>query len=397
MGTESFSNPLKLIHDQNFVDWATNPTPESDLYWTEFIRQNPEREAELNNAIFIIKSLRKKEKAIDDEEVIQLWNQIKNNAGKKRKNIFLRPGGLAAASIILLLGISGVVYFLFNQKPEELNYQAIAKVEAPDNEIKLIFADKTEEVITSDKPEIKYDSNGQIIVNSGQRLSQKLAEEKNAEEQLNQLVVPCGKRTSLTLADGTRLWLNSGSRAIFPVVFTKQKREVFIEGEAYLEVAHDARKPFFVVTNNINLRVLGTKFNVSAYPEDPSASVVLVEGSVQTTANSKTTTMKPNQLFTYQKSSGETSLNETDVLPYISWKDGWMYCDKEDLESIATKLSRYYNVKIDFKDQQARKMTLTGKLDLKTECTDILKVISSTAPISFAVENNSIVINTRNK
>lgn len=105
--------------------------------------------------------------------------------------------------------------------------------------------------------------------------------------------------------------------------------------------------------------------------------------------------MKPNQLMTYEKKAGTAELNEADVLPYISWKDGWLYCDKETLETIATKLSRYYNVKIEFRDTEARKLTLTGKLDLKTECSGIFSAISSTAPISIEVQNDIILISSK--
>jgi ferric-dicitrate binding protein FerR (iron transport regulator) len=276
----------------------------------------------------------------------------------------------------------------------EIDYQLLAKVDAQDKEVKLIFADKSEEVLTSKELEVKYDSHGDIEINSDKRLEQKIDAYKSGGEQLNQLVVPRGKRSSLILSDGTKLWLNSGSRAIFPVVFTKKEREIYIEGEAYLEVAHDAARPFFVVTDKIHVKVLGTKFNISAYPEDQASSVVLVEGSVQAIIDSKELTMKPDQLLTYQKSSGVTALQKADVIIYTSWKDGWMYCEKERMESIATKLSRYYNMKIEFKDYEAKELTLTGKLDLKTQCADVFEAISSTAPITFEIQDNSIIIAT---
>ena len=387
------TNSEALIHNPEFYEWVIRPTKESDQHWKQFISENSGHETEVGNAIFFIQSIIPKEKELTEEVVLNLWNRIENDTITPRKRIFRISTWMTAASFLLLVGITGLLYFQLNKQNEsQIDYQSIAKVKSLDSEVKLIFADKSEEVLPSDDLDIKYNSKGEIEVNSDKRLAKKNLNQDNGTEQLNQLVVPLGKRTSLTLSDGTRLWLNSGSRAIFPVVFTKQKREIFIEGEAYLEVAHDAFKPFFVVTDNVHLRVLGTTFNVSAYPDDQSTSVVLVEGSVEATVDSKKVLMKPNQLLTYEKRSAATALNTTDVLPYISWKDGWLYCEKETLETIATKLSRYYNVRIEFKDAETREMSLTGKLDLKTECSEIFKAISSTFPISTDVKDDVIVI-----
>ena len=390
------NNIRNLIYTHEFFDWVINPNSDSDLYWNQFILDHSSREKEIDNSIFIIKALRKKEKGMDEASILQLWSRILTNK-KDRKIFFFRlPGWVVAASVALLLCVSEIIYFQLNQsKNAPIDYQSIVKDEAQNNEIKLIFADQSEKILASKDLEIKYNRNGEIEVNSDKLVSQKLAESTSNVEQLNQLVVPRGKRSSLILSDGTKLWLNSGSRAIFPVVFTRKNREIFIEGEAYLEVAHDQSKPFFVVTNQIQVKVLGTKFNVSAYPDDMATSVVLVEGSVQASIDSKKVTMKPNQLLTYEKTSGETALRETDVLPFTSWKDGWMFCEKEKMGTIATKLSRFYNVKIEFRDIEAQELTLTGKLDLKTECADIFKAISLTAPITFEVQNDAIVISNK--
>jgi hypothetical protein len=392
MESKSEIDFLNLIHNQEFVCWVINPNQESDLYWEQIIGEHPDREKELNNAVFIIRSLLKEEKKLDQESVISLWERIQKDTISKKNTVSLYKW-IAAASILLVMGIGGLIlYQLKFSETSGIDYLSIAKVDSQDNEVKLIFADKSEEVLISKELEIKYNNKGEIEVNSEKRLIQKLDGQKEGEEQLNQLVVPRGRRSNLILSDGTKLWLNSGSRAIFPTVFTKKEREIYIEGEAYLEVAHDAAKPFFVVTDKIHVKVLGTKFNVSAYHEDPAASVVLVEGCVQATVDSKNLTMKPNQLLTYEKNSGVTSLQETNVLTYVSWKDGWMYCDKEPMESIAAKLSRYYNIKIEFKDPSAKELTLTGKLDLKTQCTDVFTAISSTAPIAFDMQDDKIVI-----
>lgn len=389
-------DPKAFIHNHYFFEWVVNPTKESDHYWNQFISEYPARKKEMEEAIFIIKSIIPEEKELTEEAVLNLWNRIEMNTFGRKKSFFHFTRWMAAASFLLLVSAGYLTYFLLQRTDgSPIDYQSIAQINSPTDEVKLIFSDKSEEVLLSENLDIKYDNAGRIMVNSHPHLNKKMEKAEKEVEQLNQLVVPRGKRTSLTLSDGTKLWLNSGSRAIFPVLFAKEKREIFIEGEAYFDVAHDASKPFYVVTNNFQIKVLGTKFNVSTYPDDRSTSVVLVEGSIQAKIDSKNLTIKPNQLITYEKKTGKVELNEADVLHYISWKDGWLYCEKETLETIATKLSRYYNVKIDFKDAETKKITLTGKLDLKTECSEIFTAISSTAPISFEAQDNSIIIDSK--
>ena len=382
-----FSN---LIHNQEFIDWVADPDQESDLYWNQVIREYPANKKEIDKAIFIIKGLLKEEKELDSASVATLWERIQKETIIQKKTIPIYRW-VAAASILLLIGISGaVIYQLKYNENSGIDYQAVARIEPSGNEVKLIFSDKTEKLLSANNSEIKYTKDGQIEINSDEAITGKEEKIVKETEQLNQLVVPLGKRSVLTLSDGTKLWLNSGSRAIYPVKFIKKTREIYVEGEAFLEVAHNAEQPFFVVTNHLKVRVLGTKFNVSSYPNDATTSVVLVEGSVQALIESKKVLMKENQLLTYGNNSGVTSVKEANVLEYISWKDGWMYCNKEKLEDIAIKLSRYYNTNIQFTDLNVKAMTLTGKLELKSNLEEVFRAISLTAPIEYEVLSGGI-------
>jgi ferric-dicitrate binding protein FerR (iron transport regulator) len=102
--------------------------------------------------------------------------------------------------------------------------------------------------------------------------------------------------------------------------------------------------------------------------------------------------MKPNQIMNYEKQTQRSTLEETNVLEYISWKDGWMLCNKEQIQSITTKLSRYYNIKINYSDTRLNNLTLTGKLDLKSNCEDVFKVICTTAPLKYEIKENTIYL-----
>ncbi len=399
-----------FITRDDFVEWVLDPTPELDVYWRQFLHDNPSSKADIDEAIFIIKNIIPDEKQLDNGKLEKLWDSIEEGTvrGNRSKKSFKWS---VAAAVAVLVGISTLFYFSKNEENKLIDYRSVAKTGEGSDEVKLIFSDHSEKTFSSNELEIKYNTDGgiEVITGTGKNptnitkevLDTKDDEQKKApvsisksssQEQLNQLVVPKGKRTSLILSDGTRLYLNSGSRAIFPVKFAREKRELFIEGEAYIEVAHDSKRPFIAVINEMSVRVLGTKFNISAYPEDSYCSIVLVEGHVQAEVNSGKIVLDPNHLLVYQKSTKEISLEKTEVLPYISWKDGWLYCKKEKLSVVASKLSRYYDIQIEFEDKETPELILNGKLDLKSECSDIFKAISSIASISCEIKENKIIV-----
>lgn len=147
-----------------------------------------------------------------------------------------------------------------------------------------------------------------------------------------------------------------------------------------------------MVTDQIKVKVLGTKFDISAYKEDDHVSVVLVEGSVQALTTSESRILRPNQILSYEKLTQKSTIDRINVLESISWKDGWLLCNKEQIKSIITKLSRYYNIKINCSDPKLGSLTLTGKLDLKSNYEDIFKVICTTAPLKYEIIDNTIYL-----
>jgi len=384
----------KYIHDPDFSEWVLKPSTESDQYWKSYLLENPSDKAEIEKAVFLIKALVPSEKEFSESEVEMLWDKIKNTETARKRRFFKLKVWSAAASVVIILGFSGWLASRINSSNiKQLDYKSIAVAIADTgNEIKLILSDRTEKTFTTKEVDLKYDRQGKLETKSGDQVKTEAQSRNPEDEQMNQLVVPRGKRSMVELADGTKLWLNSGSRAIYPVVFNKKKREIYIEGEGYLEVAHDATKPFFVVTDQITVKVLGTKFDISAYKEDEQASVVLVQGSVLATMGSEKVTMQPDDLLNFTKHTQKATIKKTNVLEYVSWKDGWMQCNKEQVQSIITKLSRYYDVKISYTDLRMNSLTLTGKLDLKSNCEDVLKVICATAPLKYEIIENTIYL-----
>ena len=275
MKPPSERNPFKFIHNQSFVEWVLKPNDDLNKFWEDYRNKNPSQENELERARFLVKGLVKNEKRLKEEEIKALWIKIEQSKGSQYTKFIKLKRWVAAAGILLIIGISGwLISRMNNPKTGQFDYQSIAVNVEPDNEIKLVLANHTQKTFTTREVNLKYKQDGKLEATTGKEIQTEELTKSSEAIQMNQLVVPRGKRSSIELADGTKLWLNSGSRAIYPVAFTGKTREIYIEGEGYLEVAHDLSKPFVVITDHVAVKVLGTKFDISAYKEDEHVSVV---------------------------------------------------------------------------------------------------------------------------
>jgi ferric-dicitrate binding protein FerR (iron transport regulator) len=212
-----------------------------------------------------------------------------------------------------------------------------------------------------------------------------------AQPELQTLVVPRGETDSLLLADGTKVWVNSESAVRYPDRFDGDKREITVEGEVYLEVAHNVRKPFVVHTQSFDVRVLGTKFGISSYNGEETHSVVLAQGKVEVYSQRLNTTVRlhPNELFTQQRDSCYTA--DVNAYNYISWKDGILYLESLPLSVIATKLERHYAVGIR-PDKEIANLICCGKIVLFDDLCMTLDNITDVLPITYKRQGNLILI-----
>ena len=250
---------------------------------------------------------------------------------------------MAAASVAVLIIFSiSYIYTNVNKTPD---VEAVARemaVTPDEGEIQLVLSDKLIP-ISGQESQIEYDAKGTVAVNS-EKIADVSLNSANSSKRLsefNQLIVPNGKRSTLILEDGTKLWVNAGSRIVYPVTFADKKREIYVNGEVFLEVTPDKKRPFIVKTKEMDVQVLGTSFNVMAYETDESSSVVLVTGAVQVdTKDDEDFRLEPNRMFSYNQ--GECDIKEVNVNDYILWKDGLYTYRSEHLSVILDRLSRYY-------------------------------------------------------
>jgi len=200
-----------------------------------------------------------------------------------------------------------------------------------------------------------------------------------------EVIAPIGSRTVVQLSDGTEVNLNYGSKIKYPQNFTGETREITLLGEAYFDVAHNPDKPFIVKTGKLNVKALGTEFNVNAYPDDDIIATTLVEGKViieEILPDSKIgqiETMAPGQHIAYNSKTGKISSNQVNIEDYIAWKEGKLVFDNTPILRVTKKLSRMFNVEFYVADD-IKDLTYTVTfaddplyliLDLMTETTPV--------------------------
>jgi len=214
----------------------------------------------------------------------------------------------------------------------------------------------------------------------------------------NTLKVPRLGEYQLVLSDGTKVWLNSESELRYPVKFTGETREVELLGEAYFDVEKNPNKPFLVNTKNVNTRVLGTEFNVSAYPNE-EINITLVEGRVE--LNSKQISAKvqliPGDNANLKIGGEKIHISQVDVRKYIAWRDGYFYFEKERLEDILTKLERWYDFKVFYQNQVVKDYAFRMRADRNYDFAEIVSRLEQTGRISLKIKGNVIVVSDVNR
>lgn len=309
----------------------------------------------------------------------------------KRRNLIIR---ISTAAVFLLL--IGITTFLTMNKESEISVFARNNQSVPlSGNTRLILSGKEEIQINSDQSKIAYAVNGKEIQIDSSRIQQVVEDDKMV---YNTVIVPYGKRTQITLSDNSSVWLNSGSKLIYPARFASEKREVYLEGEAIFEVSHNKQRPFMVITHDIEVKVLGTVFDVSAYTDDATSSTILESGSVELKYKSNSllshskVKMMPGMMAVYDPLDKEVKQSQVNTKRYTSWREGYFIFERQSLGEILKKISRYYNVSIKLDDQSLADETFTGPLDLRNSATQVLEIIS--VMINAKVENvdNQIII-----
>ena len=376
----------RLVHDQSFIMWCLTPTEELNAIWFSWLEEHPEEQLAADQARAILKSVRLNDFSVPADKSEQLWAGLQITMQKRHVGKRVRLIRYAAACVaVLLLGIIGFGFWSESWFSQNQVADTGLIVDSTRTEVTLIL-DTRETVQVEDNALIAYDSEITVKAKEKERtIAKKVTEDDPEKIVMNTLVVPKGRRSSLLLEDGSKVWVNSGSILHFPSSFEPSQRSIEVEGEIYIEVARK-EIPFYVKTKGFVVNVLGTKFNISAYEEEQESSVVLVEGHVAVeTTNNETIQLLPNRKLTIQE--GRNEIDEVDVYDYISWKDGLLQYKKERLSVILQRLSDYYGKPIRWEPELER-LTCSGKLDLKDDMEKVLNGLTRMIPVKFVKQDD---------
>ncbi|QNL51671.1 FecR domain-containing protein [Olivibacter sp. SDN3] len=270
---------------------------------------------------------------------------------KRRSFTFWLP--YAAAIVLLAIGLT---WFLGNEvwNGKRVITSPLADITAGGNRATLKFADGRT-IDLSDKQygivvnnDIHYADGNPVLTGKNDAESSGMNDAETIEHQLLELITPRGGTYQLTLPDGSKVWLNAASSLRYPATFKGEKREVYLSGEAYFEVASKKDQPFVVQSAKQQVKVLGTSFNISAYQEEVGVRTTLVEGSVAITnfQSDKIVQLQPGKQCLVDE--GKTSISDIDVAAATAWKDGLLNFNETELRELMNQLSRWYNVSVEY-------------------------------------------------
>lgn len=373
----------QFVNDSDFIAWVQHSNEESNKYWNEVIKQNPWQKDTIREAILFIQSLQAIEPAIEDQKFDKIWNNllVQKKTRRMRTQVFRW-----AAVFFLVVSVSLVAPRIHRSLNNKIAKVEIANLE----EAKVILSDGTVKSFTEKDSEIELVSSKEIIVNQDTLKNT----HKTNEENLIQVVIPFGKHSSLKLPDGTTVYVNAGSQITFPAAFSGDKRVVSLIGEAFFDVKKDATHPFVVHTNDMDITVTGTEFNVSAYYDDEYTQAVLVSGVVNVSKPkllSKNIQIEPGESAIITKEEGEIITSRVNPEKFTSWINGYIICENDPVSEVMKKVERYYNRRIQV-SSEVGPISFSGKLDLDNNLEVLLQSLAEIYSLQIEIKNETILI-----
>lgn len=388
----------KLLGDDLFLLWCIIPDAIENCWWFEWIKGNPEKAAALEEAKLIVLSLRINNYRLTDGEISDMKSRLSKRLKKKRA--LVRYWYFTAAVLLLLFSIS-LYYVDFTEDPHILhtNSEDVNPIVIDDSQTEIeFFVQNKEKYLLPNEAQIKLQPTGEIELNkaAGETIEDQktiATPDISINSHLNTLKVPYGRRSSLTFSDGTKAWVNAGTVLVFPTIFSEKERVIEVSGEIYLEVSKHSSSPFVVKTSQIDVTVLGTSFNVTAYPEDIDQSVVLVSGKVSVKHGSNPSiVLSPNERVVL--TDNNTVVSHVNVRNYTSWKEGILQFENEKLSYILNSLSRYYRLSFEA-DQDVREFVCSGKLVLFNDVVQVMSTLEKSFPITCGLDGNMVRLSKR--
>ncbi|RPD42955.1 FecR family protein [Chitinophaga barathri] len=299
---------------------------------------------------------------------------------------------IAAAAAVLLLLISGGIYLYMQPSGQLMADKSPSAVPVTDKAV-LTLADGTTITLgEAAEGELATQSGAKITKHKDNQLSyESVSEGKDSDLAYNTLRMPRGEKYRVTLPDGSQVWLNASSSLRFPTSFTGGERVVELSGEAYFEIAAQPSRPFKVKTGQMEVQVLGTKFNIMAYPDEPEIKSTLVQGGVRLYAESGEVVLKPGQQGLFNGRQAGFRVKQVNAADVMAWKNGFFVFNDEDMAVIMRAIERWYDVDIVLTPGVANKK-FGAVISQRKDIASVLKALELTGSIHFKIEGRKITV-----
>lgn len=322
------------------------------------------------------------------------WQDLQSKRSKKAgKRLWVRWCRYAAILVLPLL--VGTIIYRYTEEPQ---VEETTTITSGTSKARLILANGTSISLEQQQKRVVEEENGTRIDLQQQQVVYENAISDEYEELVyNELVIPRGGEYSLTLSDGTVVYMNADSKLRFPVKFDRNLRMVELEGEAYFKVQRNEKVPFIVKTSQISVQVLGTEFNVSAYAEDLVIQTTLVSGAVKVFSEDEkeSVILRPGEQAEFSRITHEIQLETVDVSYVTAWKDGRLRFQEKPLFEIMKNVARWYDVEIIYEDEEVKYYPFGCNFNRMATIESLLQIFEATGTIETRVQGRKIWIKER--
>lgn len=357
-------------------------TPQEDKQLEEWLDASKANRA-LYDTIAKGKSFRTREELESRIDIDQVCRKMED----KRKSFVLSRRILKTASVAALFLLGGMSSFLLLREQQTT---------APSVEMaSTLSPGSTKAILTLFNGEQKILTEKETTEDLQRLLASSVSPNQTPDTLYNKIEIPRGGEYQLTLADGTRVWLNAESIFEYPVNFSERQRVVRLSGEAYFEVAHDSSSPFEILTNDdVRIKVLGTTFNVHSYNDLSDILITLVEGAVAVGHHETEARLAPNQQAVFDRSKNKLTVRDVpDAKTYCSWKNGMFIFEGESLEIIMEALSKWYDVEIIFEQIDLKQYGhFSMNIDRGENLIPILTMMKQITGLTFRIEGKKVYL-----
>ena len=332
---------------------------------------------------------RKEKQAILDQ--IFTLSSAKIRAIGPGRELHLWPRIAVAASVMFLLAVGG--YFMLHKKNVAHYADKIqTDVKSGSNGAILTLANGQKIILEQTKEgridlqegtDLRKTGDSLLVYKSGATVA-------DAVVYYNTLETPKGKQYSVVLPDGSRVWLNAASSLKYPTAFSGKERQVELTGEAYFEIAQNKTRPFKVKTPDQTVEVLGTHFNIKAYADEQSTWTTLLQGSINVeNSQHDAVRLKPGQQMVNGQKGEWRAMEKVDTAAVLDWKNGEFIFSGESLESVMRKVSRWYDVSVEYKDDAVKKELFYGSVSRWSNASEVMDMLTLTGTIKYSIVPNN--------